>query len=264
MRLYPLIKLLRQALAVLLILQFTFALPAGAQSLPYRLVDTDQYDIFREDQQAKEEQKLALEDPPDDANLLKYSNEFWRQAVTSVEGAYKLDKEPEPIPDLTLLNPTLSLPLYGTSIALTGRYVLGFKMASKKYKKDDNNSVDERSNSSFEMDQQLQLKMQGKILERVFVDIDYDPEIEEGICNGHTDVLDFVRELRGICKEQRISLICGYRAIKNLTMFYDDDAAAIIDDFILKGAEKDTVREIARRLNGDNKYCEAFRKLAEL
>lgn len=97
-----------------------------------------------------------------------------------------------------------------------------------------------------------------------FVDIDYNPEIEEGICNGHTDVLDFVRELRGICKEQRISLICGYRAIKNLTMFYDDDAAAIIDDFILKGAEKDTVREIARRLNGCNKYCEAFKKLAEL
>lgn len=179
MRLYPLIKLLRQALAVLLILQFTFALPAGAQSLPYRLVDTDQYDIFREDQQAKEEEKLALEDPPDDANLLKYSNEFWRQAVTSVEGAYKLDKEPEPIPDLTLLNPTLSLPLYGTSIALTGRYVLGFKMAAKKYKKDDNNSVDERSDSSFEMDQQLQLKMQGKILERVFVDIDYDDQREE-------------------------------------------------------------------------------------
>lgn len=97
-----------------------------------------------------------------------------------------------------------------------------------------------------------------------FVDIDYDPEIEEGICNGHADVLDFVRELRGICKTQRISLICGYRAIKNLTMFYEDDAAAIIDDFILKGAEKDTVREIARRLTGDNKYCEAFRKLAEL
>lgn len=97
-----------------------------------------------------------------------------------------------------------------------------------------------------------------------FVDIDYNPEIEESICNGHTDVLDFVRELRGICKEQRISLICGYRAIKNLTMFYEDDAAAIIDDFILKGAEKDTVREIARRLTGDNKYCEAFKKLAEL
>lgn len=97
-----------------------------------------------------------------------------------------------------------------------------------------------------------------------FVDIDYDPEIEEGICGGHKDVLDFVRELRGICKEQRISLICGYRAIKNLTMFYDDDAAAIIDDFILKGAEIDTVREIARRLEGDNKYCVAFRNLAEL
>lgn len=95
-----------------------------------------------------------------------------------------------------------------------------------------------------------------------FVEIDYDSKIEEGIANGHADVLEFVRELRNVCKEQRISLICGYRAIKNLTTFYDDDAAAIIDDFILKGAEKDTVREISRRLEGDNRYTEAFHRLA--
>ena len=85
--------------------------------------------------------ELTLEEPPDDAELLRYSNEFWRQAVTSVEGAYSLDKEPEPIPDLTLLNPTLSLPLYGTSIALTGRYVLGVNMKGKKYKSDPNSTV---------------------------------------------------------------------------------------------------------------------------
>ncbi len=172
-------KILRLPVALLLILQFVAAPPAGAETLPYSLVDKDQYSIFEEEQEAEKEKELTLEDPPDDADLLKFTNEFWRQAVTSVEGAYKLDKDPEPIPDLTLLNPTLSLPLYGTSIALTGRYVLGFKMAAQKYKQDSNNDIESRNTSTFEMQQEMQLKMQGKILERVFVDIDYDDQREE-------------------------------------------------------------------------------------
>ena len=129
-------KILRLFVALLLSLQFMFAPPAGAETLPYTLVDRNQYSIFEEDQAAQREEELQITDPPDDAQLLKYSTEFWRQAVTAVEGSYQLDKDPEPIPDLTLLNPTLSLPIYGTSIALTGRYVLGFKFAGKKYKED--------------------------------------------------------------------------------------------------------------------------------
>ncbi|MDO5764511.1 MAG: hypothetical protein Q4P84_02260, partial [Elusimicrobiales bacterium] len=172
-------KILRLPVALLLVLQFVFAPPAGAETLPYSLVDKEQYSIFQEEQAAKREEELALEDPPDDADLLRYTNEFWRQAVTAVEGAYRLDKEPEPIPDLTLLNPTLSLPLYGTSIALTGRYVLGFKLAAKRYKEDPNNDIEDRNESSMEMNQELQLKMQGKIMDRVFVDIDYDDQREE-------------------------------------------------------------------------------------
>ena len=97
-----------------------------------------------------------------------------------------------------------------------------------------------------------------------FVEIDYAPEVETAIAAGHHDVLGFVYELRAICKEQRISLICGYRAIAKLVKFYDHNAESIISDFILKGTEKDTVREIARRLKGNNKYTEAFKKLAEL
>lgn len=97
-----------------------------------------------------------------------------------------------------------------------------------------------------------------------FVEIEYAPEVEKAIAEGHQDVLDFVYELRSICKEQNISLICGYRAIAKLVKFYDYNAESIISDFILKGAEKDTVREIARRLRGENKYTEAFRKLASL
>lgn len=170
---------LRMTLAAVLLLECIFAPSLRAETLPYSLVDKDKYDIFTEEQAAKRERELAIEEPPDDAQLLKYSAEFWRQAVTAVEGAYKLDKEPEPIPDLTLLNPTLSLPLYGTSIALTGRYVLGFKMDAKKYKEDPNNDISDRNVSNMEMLQEMQIKMQGKILERVFVDIDYDDQREE-------------------------------------------------------------------------------------
>ena len=174
-----LMKALRLLLACIIFLNVFFAPAVGAEELPYSLVDKNQYDIFEEEQAAKQEKELTLQDPPDDAQLLKYSDAFWRQAVTAVEGAYSLDKEPEPIPDLTLLNPTLSLPLYGTSIALTGRYVLGVQMAGKKYKSDPNSTVEDRDDRSVQMNQQLQLKMQGKILDRVFVDIDYDDQKEE-------------------------------------------------------------------------------------
>ncbi len=171
-------KISRLLLACVLLIEFIYA-PVAAQTLPYSLVDKDQYSIFEEEQAAKREEELALPEPQDDAQLLRYSNEFWRQAVTSVDGSYELDKAPEPIPDLTLLNPTLSLPLYGTSIALTGRYVLGAKLAGKRFKTDPNSNVTNRNAHSVQMDQQLQLKMQGKILDRVFVDIDYDDKREE-------------------------------------------------------------------------------------
>ena len=174
-----LMKALRLLLACVLMLNIFFAPVAGAETLPYSLVDKNQYDIFEEEQQQAREKELTIVEPPDDAQLLQYSDEFWRQAVTSIEGAYTLDKDPEPIPDLTLLNPTLSLPLYGTSIALTGRYILGMKLSGKKYKSDPNSTVQDRDIHNVTMDQQLQIKMQGKILDRVFVDIDYDDQREE-------------------------------------------------------------------------------------
>lgn len=172
-------KMLRLLVALAVFIQCIPTPAWGTDDLPYQLVDKNKYAIFEEEQAAARDRELTLEEPPDDAQLLKYTDAFWRQAVTSVDGAYALDKEPEPIPDLTLLNPTLSLPLYGTSIALTGRYVLGMKMAAKKYKQDANNNVTARNQHTTEMAQELQLKMQGKIMDRVFVDIDYDDQREE-------------------------------------------------------------------------------------
>ncbi len=172
-------KTARLVLCLFLIPQLLFGPYLQAETLPYQLVDRDKYDLFEEDRKAAEEKELIIEDAPDDAQLLKYTNEFWRQAVTAVEGDYVLDKGPEPIPDLTLLNPTLSLPLYGTNVALTGRYVIGFQLDAMRYTQDSNNDVEERNTRSFEMQQEMQLKMQGKILDRIFVDIDYDDQSED-------------------------------------------------------------------------------------
>lgn len=172
-------KTARLVLCLFLIPQLLFGPYLQAETLPYQLVDRDKYDLFEDERKAQAEQELIIEDAPDDAQLLKYTNEFWRQAVTAVEGDYSLDKEPEPIPDLTLLNPTLSLPLYGTNVALTGRYVIGFKLDAKRYTQDANNNIEDRNVRNFEMQQEMQLKMQGKILDRIFVDIDYDDKREE-------------------------------------------------------------------------------------
>lgn len=101
-------KTARLFVCLFLIPQLLFGPYLQAETLPYRLVDRDRYDIFDEERKAKAEEELMIKDAPDDAQLLKYTNDFWRQAVTAVDGAYNLDKEPEPIPDLTLLNPTLA------------------------------------------------------------------------------------------------------------------------------------------------------------
>ena len=79
-------------MCLLLIMNLLFGPYLQAETLPYRLVDTDQYDIFEEENRAKAEKELQIEDAPDDAQLLKYTNDFWRQAVTAVEGDYSLDK----------------------------------------------------------------------------------------------------------------------------------------------------------------------------
>ena len=52
-----------------------------------------------------------------------------------------------------------------------------------------------------------------------FVEINYDPAVEKSIVGEHTDILDFINDLRDICKETKITLTLGYRCIKDLADF---------------------------------------------
>lgn len=93
-----------------------------------------------------------------------------------------------------------------------------------------------------------------------FIEIGYNKKVEESICNGHLDILEFVRDLRSVTKSLQIKLICGYRAISRLARFYDMDTKFVLDSFIFKGLSVDDIREIAAALSTTNKYTKEIKK----
>lgn len=93
-----------------------------------------------------------------------------------------------------------------------------------------------------------------------FIEIDYNKKVEESICGGHLDILDFVRDIRSVTKSLQIKLICGYRAISRLAKFYGVDTKFVLDSFIFKGLSVDDIREIAAVLSSENKYTEEIIK----
>lgn len=94
-----------------------------------------------------------------------------------------------------------------------------------------------------------------------FIQIDYNSEIEKSLSKGHTDILEFVHDLRNACKSLQIKLIAGYRAIGKLAKFYETDTEAVLNAFIFRGMQKDDIRQIAAALTTQNKYTNAVKEL---
>ena len=85
-----------------------------------------------------------------------------------------------------------------------------------------------------------------------FIEVDYCAEIEESICKGHDDVLQFVRDLRKAVSKVGAEMILGYRCMVSLVQFGEKfGEEKSIRYFITKGLEKvdrDTIREIQTAL----------------
>ena len=97
-----------------------------------------------------------------------------------------------------------------------------------------------------------------------FVEINYDAAVEKSIVSEHTDILDFIYDLRTICKDTKITLTLGYRCIKDLADFYDyPHTEKVVESCIFKGLKRDSVREILSRMTVQNKYYDAVKKLAK-
>ena len=85
-----------------------------------------------------------------------------------------------------------------------------------------------------------------------FIEVDYCQEIEESICKGHDDILQFVRDLRKAVQKVGAEMILGYRCMSSLVQFGEKfGEEKSIRYFITKGIEKtdrDTICEIRTAL----------------
>ena len=98
----------------------------------------------------------------------------------------------------------------------------------------------------------------------MFVSVTYDSAVEKSIVGNSTDILDFVNDLRRVRDLLNIKLILGYREIKRLKTYEDDDdLPELFDNMLLKGMEQDTINEIASRLEGATKWHTAFKSLVK-
>ena len=98
----------------------------------------------------------------------------------------------------------------------------------------------------------------------MFVPVTYDPAVEKSIVGESNDILDFINDMRRVRDEIGIKLILGYREIKRLKRYEDDDdPAELLDNMLIKGMEQDTINEIASRLNNSTKWHKAFKSLVK-
>ena len=70
--------------------------------------------------------------------------------------------------------PEVELPTYGTSLSVTGRKVIGFNFSEKRYLASQKTTGRPQTTNLIEIDQQLQLRMQGKVGPKITVNVDYD------------------------------------------------------------------------------------------
>lgn len=125
---------------------------------------------FLSDENAQ--QLLPQTDEEGEEEYFNYSRAYLENIITETEGAIELrGKTTEYI---EILNPSLLLPIYGTTISMTGRKTFGLKYNAKKYKV--KSTTNNRDLSEVVFDQEMQLKVQGKVSNRIFVDIDYDDQ----------------------------------------------------------------------------------------
>lgn len=113
---------------------------------------------------------------------INYSMENWlktRQAVedgtfgrkfqtTAVSTQAAKEEEPAAPP------PQLEFTDSGTSLSITGRKIISLNYSGKKYLNDQTSVVRQKSTSLFDITQQMQIRMQGKVGEKINVNVDYD------------------------------------------------------------------------------------------
>jgi hypothetical protein len=110
-----------------------------------------------------------------------YSEDAWNDARESVEtGRFRqqelLPRRPEEISTdaPALPEPQVEFTESGTTLSVTGRKVIALSYSGKKFLNEQTSVTRARSLSLFEITQQMQVRMQGKVGEKITVNVDYD------------------------------------------------------------------------------------------
>ncbi|OGR62122.1 MAG: hypothetical protein A2X31_03040 [Elusimicrobia bacterium GWB2_63_22] len=110
-----------------------------------------------------------------------YTQDSWNSAREAVETGRFRGEELAPLPAVEVSTdtplspePQVEFRESGTSLSVTGRKVIAVNYSGKRYIADQTNSTRARSLSLFEITQQMQVRMQGKVGAKISVNVDYD------------------------------------------------------------------------------------------
>lgn len=189
---------MKNALPILLLL---LAAPAGAEEYftappasqgRFLLLDRDEASSLFDDEE--EETAPGEEEGPgkgldsllDRLPISDYSQDRWNKVRRDIETGRFQSEQPPPLVQVAVSTvvpesppPELEFTESGTSLSLTGRKVIGFNYTGKRYIEEQTNVTRPRSLSLFEISQQLQVRMQGKVGTKITVNVDYDDTKED-------------------------------------------------------------------------------------
>ncbi|MGC8727877.1 MAG: hypothetical protein ACP5SD_01290 [Elusimicrobiales bacterium] len=128
----------------------------------------------------KSDKKTKKEKKTEEGNF-DWDEGKWRNFLNKMENG-EIEIEDEKISVSTVSVSTQPLAMApqiefldsGTSLSVTGRKVISVNYSGKRYINEQTNTTREKSTSLFDITQQLQIRMQGKIGEKITVNVDYD------------------------------------------------------------------------------------------
>ncbi len=111
----------------------------------------------------------------------QYNGDAWNKAREDLESG-RLGQEELPPPVEVAVStetpappqPQVEFPESGTSLSVTGRKVISLNYSGKRYIYEQTTITRPRSLSLFEITQQMQVRMQGKVGQKINVNVDYD------------------------------------------------------------------------------------------
>jgi len=110
-----------------------------------------------------------------------YSEDSWNSAREAVETGRFRQEELAPLVSTAAFSEEPAAPEQqvefresGTSLSVTGRKVIALSYSGKKFLNEQTTATRARSLSLFEITQQMQVRMQGKVGQKITVNVDYD------------------------------------------------------------------------------------------